>query len=44
MFRIAFITILCALLVGCAGDITKRLPDDPDRLIVYSIDGPTYHD
>lgn len=43
MFRFLVLSICCGLLVGCSGpDVAKRLPDDPEQLIVYSIDGPSW--
>jgi hypothetical protein len=34
--------IAVLLLPGCRGEPANHLPSDPDQLILYSIDGPSY--
>jgi hypothetical protein len=43
MLRILLVLIGISLLAGCRGEPANRLPEDPDQLILYSIDGPSYY-
>jgi hypothetical protein len=42
MFRLLSMLLALSLLVGCGGTVGS-LPADPDQLILYSIDGPSYY-
>jgi hypothetical protein len=42
MIRTPSLVVVLVLLTGCGGDPVSHLPDDPDQLIVFSIDGPSY--
>src|SRR5437763_6784569 len=43
MIRTFFLVAAFALSAGCGGgEAADRLPDVPARLILYSIDGPSY--
>jgi hypothetical protein len=40
MLRMLTALLVLSLLVGCGREIGDRLPDDPDKLILYSLDPP----
>lgn len=42
MSRPALFAAVVLTLAGCGGKLADRFPDDPDELIVYSIDGPAW--
>ena len=42
MLRIVLMLLGVTLLAGCRGEPANRLPESPDQLILYSIDGPSY--
>ena len=44
MAMLRLLTVLggLTLVTGCGGGAANRLDDDPDQLVLYSIDGPTY--
>jgi hypothetical protein len=46
MFRLLTVLAVFALATGCGGETADRLPDfpdQPDQLVLFSIDGPTYN-